>query len=66
MGRSIRDIEILGPVASEDAKRIGCGVHSQVLAWRDACCVAMQWPFVSIAFYNSLSLDECNEKYFES
>ena len=44
MGRSIRDIETWGPVASEYAKGIGCGVNSQVLlAWRDdACCIAMR------------------------
>ena len=66
MGRSIRDIEILGPMESEYAKGIGCDVNSQVSAWRDACCTAMQWFFVSIAFYKSSSLDECNEKYLKS
>ena len=49
MDRSIRDIEILGPMGSEYAKGIGCDVDSQVLAWRDAYCIAMQWFFVSVA-----------------
>ena len=65
MDRSIRDTEILGPVASEYAKGIRCSVNSQVSAWWDACCIAMRWFSVSIAFYKSSSLDECNEKYFE-
>ena len=63
MGRSIRDIEILGPVAGEYAKGIRCGLNSQVLG----CLLHSDaMILVSIAFYKSSSLDECNEKCFES